>query len=253
MSKEVAKKEEAGALQVIDFTQDIGAGFEEADSSSYAIPFLYVLQSNSPQCKKTDGAYIKGAEEGAFYNTVTQEVFSGDVGVLIVPCHYTRSYNEWKPRDDGGGLAGVHTVDEAEEMLSTCEKDEKGRDVLPCGNTLVDTRNHYCLLLKPGGDPEPVFIPMSSTQIKKSKRWMTVMNNIRIKGNVAPMFSQIYKFTTIPEKNDQYTWAGLKIEHVGVVDSMEVYQSAKSFREMVRSGAAKPTMHDIPVEDEASY
>ena len=51
--------------------EEAGSGFEEATSDSYAVPFLQVLQSGSPQCKKSDGKYIKGAEEGMIFNTVT--------------------------------------------------------------------------------------------------------------------------------------------------------------------------------------
>lgn len=41
-----------------------GTGLEEAGVGDYAIPFLRVLQSMSPQLKKSDGQYIQGAEEG---------------------------------------------------------------------------------------------------------------------------------------------------------------------------------------------
>jgi hypothetical protein len=77
------------------YVEDAGAGFEDADANAYAIPFLQILQSGSPQCKKSDGAYIKGAEEGMFYNTVTQELYDGDEGVVVIPCHYMQRFVEW--------------------------------------------------------------------------------------------------------------------------------------------------------------
>lgn len=244
--KELAKKEEAGALAVIDFAADAGGGFEEADAASYAIPILSVLQSGSPQCKKSDGAYIKGASEGMLYNSVTQEIIDGDAGLTILPCHFTHTFNEWTPRESGGGLMGSYSLAEGEELLQECKRNEKGQDVLPSGNILTDTRNHFVLIVKPDGTYEPAFFPLSSTQIKKSKRWMTMMQNIRIGKHIAPMFSQLYKLTTVPESNDKGSWFGVKIEHIGPVTSVELYEAAKQFREMVRSGAAQPAQTAEP-------
>ena len=241
MSKnEVAVKETAGALAVIDFSADLNAGFEEADQKSFAIPFLSVLQSGSPQCKKSEGAYVKGAEEGFLFNSVSQEFVDGNVGVTVIPCHFVRTLNEWTPRDSGGGLVAVHSAAEGDELLLSCSKGPKGEDVLPNGNYLTDTRNHYVLIVHADGAYEPAFFPLGSTQIKKSKRWMTLMNNIRIGNNIAPMFSQMYKVTTIPESNDKGSWFGVKIEHIGQVTDVELYKAAKAFREMVKAGTAKP-------------
>ena len=240
MSKELEKKPEAGALAVIDFSEDLNAGFEEADQKSFAIPFLSILQSGSPQCKKSEGAYVKGAEEGFLFNSVSQEFVDGSVGVIVIPCHFVRTMNEWTPRDSGGGLVTVHSAVEGDELLSRCSKGPKGEDVLPNGNYLTDTRNHYVLIVHADGTYEPAFFPLGSTQIKKSKRWMTLMNNIRIGNNIAPMFSQMYKITTIPESNDKGSWFGVKIEHAGQVTDVNLYKAAKAFREMVKAGEAKP-------------
>jgi hypothetical protein len=245
-AKELVKKEEAGLPAVIDFVADSGAGFEDSDKESYAIPFLSILQSGSPQCKRSDGAYIKGAEEGMLYNSVTGEVTSGDEGILVVPCYYTRNFIEWIPRSDGGGINGTHTVAEAEilsKTLKTIKVMDNGKEkeiqVLPNGNTLSDTRNHYLIHIKPNGDICPLVAGMSSSQIKASKKWMTLMQGIRIQGKEAPMFSQIYKITTIPLKNNEGSWYGFKIDHVKQIDNVEIYNAAKEFRELVKSGNVK--------------
>lgn len=236
---EIAKVQEADLPMALDFSADAGAGFEEADQKSYAIPFLRVLQSGSPQVKKSDGAYIKGAEEGFLFNTVTGEVVDGTDGITIVPCHYSRNYLEWSPRESGGGLIATHDVAEGEEILRTCHKGEKGEDLTPEGNVIQDVRNHYVLVVKKDGGYEPALLSLSTTQIKKSKKWMSLMRNIRIQGQPAPMFSQQYKLTTVPESNDKGSWFGVKFEHIGSITSAEIYQAAKDFRNMVRSGAVK--------------
>lgn len=251
----VKHQQELAAMNAM-FTADAGAGFEEADASAYAIPFLMILQSGSPQCKKSDGAYIKGAEEGMFFNSVTQEVFSGEDGIVVIPCHYSNRFIEWKPRESGGGFVAEHLPGEA----PATEKDDKNRDILPNGNILVDTRNHYVLLLDKEGNVSPALITMSSTQLKKSRQWMSKMQGIKIKGpngiQTAPMASRMYRLTTTPENNDKGSWFGFRIELEGIVQDPAVYKAAMEFRDAVKSGAAKPKFeqqasseHDVAGDD----
>lgn len=234
----VAVKEEAGAVgEVIDFGADVGNGFEETNSSSYAIPFLRVLQSLSPQCKKSDPAYIKGAEEGDFYNTVTEKLYKGEDGVTVVPVHYVHKYIAWAPRESGGGIRGTYTPSEANALVTT--QNERFQQIMEDDSILTDTRDHYVMIVNPDGTFEPALLVLYATQLKKSKEWMTLMQGIRINGQTAPMFSQMYKITPMAESNDKGSWTGVKIDHVSQVKSRDLYEAAKSFREMVRSGEAK--------------
>ena len=241
-------KEEAAlptTTPIVDFSADMETGFEDADSSSYAIPFLRQLQATSGQCKKQDPDYIKGAEEGDFYNTVTEKVYKSEDGIIVVPCHYNHKYNEWAP--DRGGFRGSHDVAGYSGLTKTKLKDNKGNEYeanAETGNALQDTREHYVLIVNPDGTTEPALLCLSSTQMKKSKKWMTLMQGIRINGQTAPMFSQRYKLSTVGESNDKGSWAGIKIEHVGQVTSVEEYKAAKQFREMVRAGTAKAVAPD---------
>lgn len=224
------------------------AGFEGADSSCYAIPFLYILQSGSKQCKKSDGAYIKGAEEGMLFNTVTGELIDGEKhGIEVVPCAFQHCFTEWVPKDAGGGFRGEYDAARGTQLLTTCTRNSKGHDILPNGNQLVDSRKHYVLYRAaatadaPAGDWQPALIVMSSTQTKKSKKWMTIMQGIKIPGTdtTAPMYSQGYLLRTVPESNDQGSWYGwAQPQHQGVLTDGNLYQSAKNFREAIRSGAA---------------
>lgn len=243
---------------------DAGAGFEEADASAYAIPFLQILQSGSPQCKRSEGAYIQGAEEGMFYNTVTGEIFmgsdrtdqeTGEVtkgGLILVPCHFTQRFIEWQPRESGGGFVTERMPDDPAALQTV--KDAKGRDALPNGNILVDTRNHYCLLLLPSGQPVPVVATFSSTQLKKSRNWMSKMQGIKIKVGAkfvtAAMASHQWRATTIPEANEKGSWFGWKLELGGDVINPEIYNEAMNFRKAIIAGhvkAATPSP-DAPAE-----
>ena len=236
---EVATQAKAEVPAVIDFAADMGSGFEDADSSSYAIPFLRQLQMMSGACKKTDPSYIKGAEEGDFFNTVTEKLYKGEEGVLVVPCHYVHKYNLWAP--DRGGFRGSISAAEYANMEKFGERGDTDNQ----GNTIQDTREHYVLIVDADGTCSPALLALSGTQLKKSKKWMTLMQGIRIQGQVAPMFSQMYRLTAVGESNDKGSWAGIKVEHAGPVTSMEIYQQAKQFRDMVRSGEAQAA----PVDD----
>ena len=221
--------------------EEAGSGFEEATSDSYAIPFLQVLQSGSPQCKKSDGKYIKGAEEGMIFNTVTQELFDGDKGLRIVPCHYAQRMVEWKPRDSGGGFVGEHLP--TDPIVSTTYKDDKNRDVLPNGNNLVDTRNHYVLVLGEDGSITPALLAMSSTSIKTSRQWMSKMQGIKIKGPngfvTAPMHSRVYLLTTSARSNDKGSWFVPDVKLDSILTDKSIYQAAQEFRDAIRAGKVR--------------
>lgn len=238
-------------------------GFEEAGAEAYAIPFLQILQSGSPQCKRSDGAFIDGAAEGQFYNTVTQKLYegedkvdksSGEVtkgGIILIPCHYSQRFIEWKPRDDGGGFVAEHLPTDG--IVLTTVKDEDNRDALPNGNILVDTRNHYVLLLNPDGSFEICVVSMSSTQLKKSRGWMSRMQQLKIKDGTkflpAPMASHSYIATTVPEKNDKGAWMGWRIALNGPVTDPALYQAAQDFRGAVIKGTAKAVQPAAPGDE----
>jgi len=250
----IAKKQPTELALASQYEENAGAGFEEADRDAFAIPFLAVLQSNSPQCSKAEGEYIKGAEQGFLFNSVSQEVFDPeDQNVEIIPCHYSRSFIEWKARGDGGGgLVAIHNVADGIELMKQTTKDDKNKDALPNGNILVDTRQHFCLLVV-NGEATPVVISMSSTQMKKSKKWMTVMQNIKMarpNGTTftPPMFAYHYTVETVPESNDQGSWFGWKITIGELVVENELFEQAKAFRDAVVAGEAKA----VPPEGEES-
>ncbi|OGC93931.1 MAG: hypothetical protein A2W25_14690 [candidate division Zixibacteria bacterium RBG_16_53_22] len=239
---QVVEKQNTALALSGQFEEDVGGGFETADSSAYAIPFLAILQSGSPQVKKSDGAYIKGAEEGMLYNTVTQQVHDGAIGVVVVPFAFKRSFIKWAPRDSGGGFKGE--LQPSDPQVQAGVMDTAGRLIDGDGNLLSDTRTHYVMVLDDNGGYHPAVISLASTQIKKSRQWMSKMNGIKMQRSdgtyyTPAMFSHRYKITAVPESNDKGSWFGVKVETLGAVESGELYQAAKAFRDAVRRGEAK--------------
>jgi len=245
----VAKKEAAGLPANLEeeMEADAGDGRQGITTKDLAIPFLRILQKMSPQLSKRDGAYIEGAEEGDIINTVTGEIWSGDNGIVVVPAAFHFKYIEWKQRDDGGGFVASYTRDD--ELPST-EQDDRGRAITGAGNLLSDTAEHYVAIIGSNGHIDTAVIAMSSTQLKHSRKWNSMISQQQIttKEGVkpAPTYSRMYRLKTTSESNDHGDWAGWNITLEGVVDSLDVYRSAKAFSQSVNQGAvtAKHTTID---------
>lgn len=247
---ESPKHETLPAIQSsLQFSEDAGGGFEEADASAYAIPFISILQSNSPQVKKSEPAYIKGAEEGDFYNNVSGEVLKAPL--VVVPCLYQRVFNEWKQRTSGGGFAGAHRPSEA--LSFNTSKNDKGQDVLANGNILRDTRNHFCLVRYPDGKLRPAVLSFASTQLKKSRKWMTLMEQLKGENPetkamfTLPMFAAEYSCEPVAESNDQGSWMGWEIKlqrvlNLGQPLDLNTYVQARAFRDAVRGAIDSGTL-----------
>jgi hypothetical protein len=224
---------------------DVMDFFEGADAQSYAIPYLVVLQSNSPQCDEDDGKYIDGAKPGMFLNTVTNELFDGKKGVLLCPAMYRRMLVEWVPRDAGGGFRGAHEANSIN--MAELQRDDGGRFVMDNGNFLADTRYHFVLMVREDRSLEMLVISLTSTQIKKSKNWMTMMNTLKLKGKkglfTPPMASHLYRATSVGEQNDKGSWKGWLFEKERILTDEEahVYANAMTFRQMVMDGQAVVT------------
>lgn len=246
MAEKNLKKKDDEVPATLFSGDDVGVGFEGADSDAFAVPFLRILQAGSPQCKRSEGAYIKGAEEGMILNTVTQELMDGDDGITVVPVMYQRQLIEWQLREAGGGLVAVHAPDP--ELMDSCIKDDKGRDILQNGNQLVDTRNHYVIQVKDTGEFVPAIISLSSTQLKKSRQWMSMMQQKRINiGGVlkqAPMYAYSYHLTTVPESNDKGSWFGWRIGNSERVTDPELVEAARNILTAVSTGKAQADMSE---------
>jgi len=222
-----------------------GGGFEDADIDSYAIPFIAILQKNSPQCDDTKDEYVDGAKAGMFFNTATGELFDGTKGILVIPAHFRRSFVEWVPRDQGGGFRGSYGAHEI-DMTKLKRDESSGRFLLENGNELRDTRYHFCVRLT--GDPatsEFCIIGLTSTQIKKSRQWMTRLRMLKVpdgKGGkvTPPTYGSVWRLTTVGEENAKGSWRGWKItlDHILAGGEEALFDSAKAFLGQVKSKKA---------------
>ena len=255
---EVVKKQ-GGALVNASFEEMSGLGFAETTTQDMSIPFLRILGAQSPQVDESDGAYVEGAKGGMLYNTVTNTVTSGKEGMLVVPCYYNRRYVEWKPRTEGGGYVASYLPDDP--IVATATRNDKNEEVLPNGNLLTNTAQHFVMLVE-GDQYSRCLITMSSTQLKKSRRWLSQMNAMTAMGKngpyTLPMMSQFYTLTTVPEQNDLGKWYGWAIARERQLDlsndfEKSLFENAVAFAKSVEAGEVEtkevspdPTPEDLP-------
>lgn len=232
----VAPKNAVG--KTIDYGVDSNAGFENAGSSAFAIPFLQIIQSTSPQLLKGNAAYIKGAEAGMIFDNVTNELFDGDEGVPIIACSYGNVFIEWRLRENGGGgFVQQYDVVAGAALRQSCHRDDKNRDILPSGNQLVDHRNHYLMYQDSNGNWQRALLSLSSTAVKASKVFMSNLQRESMAAK-APMFALLFRMTTHPESNAKGNWHGPSFNYTGLVDA-ETYAQMRAFYEQVKSGGVK--------------
>lgn len=243
MSKNaVAVKEEKNtALAVLgeDFEAMAGLGMEQATTEDLSIPFLRILAQLSPQVNKRDGAYVQGAEPGYIYNTVSNEAYNGEEGIVVIPCYYNRRLVEWKPREKGGGYVNSYAA--TDPIANTTYRDDRGNDVLPNGNLLVNTAQFFVILMHPENGPQRCLVTMTSTQLKKARKWMTQMQSLTATGKngnlfTLPMMSQMYRLRTVEERNDKGSWFGWEISRIGPVQDKGMFDLAVEFSKSVAKG-----------------
>jgi len=253
--KAVATKKDAGLPAFLKdgaYADFEDAGLEQADADSFAIPFLRILQSTSPQVKKTSGSFIEGAQEGMLINTVTQEIFDLEKDELkLVPVYYRRAFMEWKTREQGGGYVAEHGVLDGLELMKETERDDKNRDILPNGNQLSDTRYHYVIIVRNDGTYEPAIITMERTQTKKSKRLNSDIDIKKKSKGIRFMQAFLYGIGVVGESKDDNSWWGWDINYSGLVEDQNLFDAAVDFHNRIRAGEVKEATESLNGGDDA--
>ena len=245
----VAKKQEAGlpSADVLDLlSEHQGVGLDY-DTSDLQIPFIRLIQAMSPQIKKSDPSFIAGASQGDVFNTVTGQSWEGEEGVVVVPCYQETKYLKFKPREQGGGYLGELSKDDPDISRTTRTG---AKEVLPDGNELVKSDQHYCLILDESGVPTFGIVDMKSSGLKVSRRWKTQIKMLTIKhpktGELVspPLFGTKWKLSAVEESNDQGTWFNWAVSNEGFVEDKELLDAAINFRKSIMSGEAKAVAED---------
>lgn len=236
--KNVAGQEAIKEIVTFDpsmFEQDAGMGLENMGQDDLALPFLKVLSRQDPTLDD-----LENAKPGDIYNTVSGDVHAGKTGIKVVPCAYQRRFVEWAPRGSGSGAPlNIYTP---EDQRPRTERGDDNKDYVVGGNGsyLEETHQHFVLILEEDGSITTALIAMKSTQLKKSRKWNSMVAQRTIMGKngpfTPPRFSHVYRLKTISEENSKGSWHGWEISVEGVVDNPTVYKQAKDFAESILRG-----------------
>lgn len=233
------------ALANYDYGQDAGAGFEGQDAADITIPFLAVLQSNSPQVADGD------ATAGQLYNTVTEETFDE---VTIVPAFTERVFVEFVPREQGGGFKGVHAPNSAVVRAAIDGCKEFGKYNTPDGNQLVETFTVYGVQLDDSDEViGMITMGFTSMKIKVYKKWNTRVRSFQL--NVGgrrvspPLYAHKVVVSTDKQKNSKGTFFNVALSPAGgklgvpgaslLSPDSSAFQAAKDCGDLVKKGIAK--------------
>lgn len=247
MSTKEIVKQEASLPAAYDYGEQTGTGFENTPEGDLSVPFLAILQSNSPQVENKDP---EGSEPGMIFNTVTRELVSGEKGVVFTPCHYDVAYVEWIPRTKGGGFVAVHSPDSETVVAAIKANGGSKFGGLKVGeNDLVETHYVYGLILDDQGRSSTSFavIGFKSTGLKPWRAWRDSMRLLR-KGQV-PIFANRARIRSTKQKNSKGTFYNYQIEPlnnsnwlqslIDPVGERDLLEETKGFRDLVLGGEAK--------------
>ncbi len=222
-----------------------GAGLEDVTAQDLAMPMFRLLQSLSPETKKSDSAYIAGASEGMILDVVGRAVYDS---IIFIPSRFASHYVEWRSRKDGGGLVANHGPNR--NVLDRCTRDpETGKDITPEGHEIVQTATFYGIVVSGSVNGQEVplnkqaIITLSGTQQKVARKWISDVASIKLttkEGRMftPPIFSMSYKLFSVPTKNDLGSWALLSFERNGwsldLDGGKELFETAKAFSEVAK-------------------
>jgi hypothetical protein len=266
------------AIEVFDYGDDAGQGFENQDMSDRKLPIIELLQSNSPEVAESKGKVWAGM----FRNTVTGEFYEE---VYFTPAITDHCWTEWIGRDDGGGFRGRHRKDakivadavvrnegRAIGKLKVPQpKDDKGKP--QPDHELVESFEIYGILYdaKTGEVLGFAMVPFTSTKIKIYKAWNSAIGNFaptlggkKLAPGQVPIFAHRVKMTSESETKGQNTYqvpvlspaeGGDDLKNSLLPKSDARYIAAKKLHDDVLAGLAKAayetTKQDPGVDPEA--
>ena len=236
-SKEVTeKKNGALALDMSVFEDDAGGGLENITQDDLALPFLKVLSGNDEVLDRDENA-----RKGDIYNTVTGHIYKGKDGISVVPCAYQRRFIRWSPRGMGSNApVAIFSPDEARPKTARSTEANKEYVVDGNGDYIEETHQHFVMVMNADESIETALIAMKSTQLKKSRKWNSMMQSITMQGKngpfVPPKWSHVYQLKTVLEENSKGSWHGWEVSRKGPVSDMNIYNQAKVFAESINKG-----------------
>lgn len=258
----VAVRPTANALATVyDYGTDKGAGAKDITGDDKLVPFLRILQTNSPQVNPGDPKYIAGAQAGMLLNTSSSRVYPGTAGLTLVVAGKNKSYARFVPRDQGGGFDGQLEPNDPMVLKLRNEQGERVRlkytddtpDLQgPRDRELVETFYVFVQVGDANGNSFPACVAFTSTGITPYKAWMTALDEWTQRG--VPLFGIKSRMTTVGAKNKKGSFFKYKMALDGdtpdaflLSPESPLYNAAKRLRHDLAAGVVKA---DLKVQED---
>lgn len=235
----------AVALCADDIIADSGAGFEEIGSDDIAVPYFSILQKQSKLFDKPGFA----GRAGMFVHTLTKELYDGQKGIDVIPCHFRRFWREITKEAQNPKFIAEHPANWSKAKGATFDGQLR-RHICHDGTHANQIMRFFALVVAPCDPPQPVCLTFKGSQIKVAKAWNSMLSVQTIKVPTAegireikaPMYASYWNLSTVLQSNDENSWYGYEVVSKGQLDPMNVeidaklWVQARDFQQMVSMG-----------------
>lgn len=252
MANDLTKKEaneleerKLGTLATFMAEDDNDSGFEDMDASTRAIPFIKVVNAQTPELDQDNPLYIQGVRQGDIINSVIHKNYGKSINFVVAK--FEHIVTEWKP--NRGGFVGYHTPIEGEKRA--VDK-TFGAWKTKEGNDLVDTYMYYMVI--EGHETDGVVVFAADSSDLKEARKLNSMLSTRFdaNGKRAMGHQQVYRMSTQKATNDKGSWYKPTYEFVDFIQSEFLYHTVKAIREALGAGEAKVDFNQMETGEKAS-
>ena len=252
MAKDVTKGGNTEVMDPMMFEADAGVGNENMGQDDLALPFLKIISGLDSILDTHDTA-----KKGDIYNTVSGRVYKGKEGIRVVPVAYQRKFIQWQPRGQGSGAPmNIYGANDKVPEVKRDPADNKDYVVGGDGDYIEETHQHFVVIINEDGSAETALIAMKSTQLKKSRKWNSMIAATVMQGKngpfQAPRFSHVYSLKTLSEENSKGSWHGWEMSREGLVPDANIYNSCKTFAKSVTEGDVVVKHQDEAEADKGS-
>lgn len=207
MSKEVAKKETAGALAIPDAFKKKGTDTSMIDKSDIMIPRLLVMQGLS------EFVADEKAQMGDIVNSVSVEVLGGkSKGVRFIPLSHFKTVAYYRVEKEGE----APVYDRTEAWSAQKHTNLEWEQVIDGKKYIVNQcLNFYVMLEKDMDDPSafPYLLTFRRTSYKNGKKLINHFMQMDMMG-VEPWFG-VLELTSQKQSNDSGTFYVFDVRPVG--------------------------------------
>lgn len=170
---------------------------------------LAVIQSNSPREKKD-----KFSEASIAIPAVDLKVCGKDETVLVVPVMFFDEYIQWGDRKDKtGAMMRERSVSRTSKLAIACDDPQRWRVKYGEEQQYVARNCHhlnFLVVIYSGALKGTLAVAsFSRSEYKKGTAWMANIQQRRINGRQAPLWSQVWEFKVSPRKNEHGEWYGI--------------------------------------------